>query len=159
PLYLDQARAACALPVLRKDFIVDPWQVWETRAMGADCLLLIVAALSDAQMEELSAAAREAGLDVLVEVHDEQELERSLPLGWRLMGINNRDLRAFETRLETSLQLSRQMPDDRIVISESGIHGPEDVARLRAADIHAYLVGEAFMRADSPGQALAELIR
>lgn len=156
--YLHQAREACELPVLRKDFIVDPWQVVESRAMGADCLLLIVAALSDAQLQELNAAAAEQQLDVLVEVHDAGELERALELDQTLMGINNRDLRHFETRLETTLELLDYLPDDRIAVSESGIHRPADIARLREAGVHAYLVGEAFMRADSPGAALAELI-
>lgn len=156
--YLRQARAACELPVLRKDFIVDPWQVVESRAMGADCLLLIVAALSDAQLQELNAAAAEHQLDVLVEVHDARELERALELDQPLMGINNRDLRYFETRLETTLELLDYLPNDRIAVSESGIHRPADIARLREAGVHAYLVGEAFMRADSPGAALAELI-
>lgn len=156
--YLSQARGACSLPVLRKDFMIDPWQVVESRAMGADCILLIAAALSDAQMEELAAAAREQSLDVLVEVHDEAELERSLALGLSLVGINNRDLRHFETRLETTLDLLPRIPADRTVVSESGIHRPEDVARLREAGVHAYLVGEAFMRQPSPGQALSDLL-
>lgn len=157
--FLRAAREACALPVLRKDFIIDPWQVVETRAMGADCLLLIAAALSDMQMSELASAASEQGLDVLVEVHDGDELERALRLDLKLMGINNRDLRQFETRLETTLDLLERVPDDRIVVSESGIHQREDIARLQAAGVHAYLVGEAFMRAPDPGVALADLLR
>lgn len=156
--YLRDARAAGSLPVLRKDFMIDPWQIVESRAMGADCVLLIAAALSDEQMGELSSAAAEQGLDVLVEVHDEQELERSLDLGLTLLGVNNRDLRHFETRLETTLDLLPRIPADRIVVSESGIHRPADVARLRDAGVHAYLVGEAFMRQPSPGRALAALI-
>jgi len=156
--YLQQARQACDLPVLRKDFIIDPWQVVETRAMSADCLLLIVAALSDAQLEELSAAATEVGLDVLVEVHDGKELERALKLDLTLIGINNRDLRYFETRLETTLDLLTMIPDDRVVVSESGLNTRKDVQRLRQAGVHSYLIGEAFMRADSPGAALSELL-
>jgi len=157
--YLRQARSACDLPVLRKDFMIDPWQIIESRAMGADCVLLIAAILSDAQMQELEGAAEKAGLDVLVEVHDGQELQRALALKTPLLGINNRNLRTFETRLETTLDLLAEIPDERIVVSESGIHRPEDVALLRRSGVHAYLVGEAFMRAESPGQALSELIR
>lgn len=157
PADLEQARAACRLPVLRKDFLVDPWQVLESRAMGADCILLIVAALEDGRMQELAAAARELGLDVLVEVHDRAEMERALALDTPLIGINNRDLRRFETRLETSLELATMIPGDRIAISESGIHTPADLARLADGGIHACLVGEAFMRAEEPGTALREL--
>jgi indole-3-glycerol phosphate synthase len=156
--YLQQARAACELPVLRKDFVVDPYQVYEARAIGADCILLIVAALDDAALLELSLLAAELDLDVLCEVHDAQELERALALPVPLIGVNNRDLRTFETSLDTSLALkSRMGDDDRVLVAESGIHMREDVARLRAADIHAFLVGEAFMRAADPGQALERL--
>jgi indole-3-glycerol phosphate synthase len=156
--YLQQARAACELPVLRKDFVVDPYQVYEARAIGADCILLIVAALDDAALLELSLLAAELDLDVLCEVHDAQELERALALPVPLIGVNNRDLRTFETSLDTSLALkSRMGDDDRVLVAESGIHTREDVARLRAADIHAFLVGEAFMRAADPGQALERL--
>jgi len=155
--YLQQARAACDLPVLRKDFTVDAYQVLEARALGADAVLLIVAALSDAQLRELSQAAMECGLDVLVEVHDRAELERALNLPTPLIGINNRDLHTFETRLETTLDLLPHIPADRLVITESGIHTVADVALMRAANVHAFLVGEAFMRADDPGAKLREL--
>jgi indole-3-glycerol phosphate synthase len=155
--YLAQARGACALPVLRKDFVVDPWQVWESRVLGADCILLIVAALDDGPLAELAGTAAEAGLDVLVEVHDGEELERALRLDTPLVGVNNRDLRTFETRLETSLELRPRIPAERLAIAESGIHTTADVARLRAGDVHAFLVGEAFMRAEDPGAALAAL--
>ena len=155
--YLQEARAACELPVLRKDFLVDPWQVWEARALGADCILLIVAALDDDTMLRLSETAEEAGLDVLVEVHDGDELERALALPTPLVGINNRDLRTFETSLDVSLDLHARMPEGRLTVAESGIHTADDVARLRSAGIHAFLVGEAFMRAADPGKALAEL--
>ena len=155
--YLQQARAACALPVIRKEFIVDPYQVVEARAIGADCILLIAAALSDAQMAELTAAAAALQLDVLIEVHDAEELHRVLPLGLKLVGINNRNLRTFETRLETTLDLLAEIPSDRIVVTESGILQSADVTRMRAADVHAFLVGEAFMRAPEPGARLAEL--
>lgn len=152
--YLIDARAACTLPVLRKDFIVDPWQVWETRAMGSDALLLIVAALDDAQLAELSALGRELGLSVLVEVHDALELDRALAVPGDLIGINNRDLHRFVTDLDTSLRLAPRVPEDRLVISESGIHGPQDLSRLRGGGIGAFLIGEAFMRAAEPGQVL-----
>ena len=155
--YLEQARAACTLPVLRKDFTVDPSQVVEARALGADCILLIVAALDDARLTELAALAARLGMDVLVEVHDAAELERALKLDTALLGINNRNLRTFETRLDTTLDLLARIPDDRIVVTESGIHTPADVARLRAAGVHAFLVGEAFMRAADPGAKLKEL--
>jgi indole-3-glycerol phosphate synthase len=155
--HLQQARAACALPVLRKDFTVDGYQVYEARAIGADAILLIVAALSDARMRELATLATEFGMDVLVEVHDETELERALALETPLIGINNRDLRTFRTTLETTLRLLRKVPSGRIVVTESGIHAPEDVARLRAQGVHAFLVGEAFMKAEDPGARLAEL--
>lgn len=155
--YLQQARAACALPVLRKDFILDPYQVYEARAIDADCILLIVAALADAQMAELAELAEQLGMDVLVEVHDAEELERALKLPCRMLGINNRNLRTFETRLETTLELLNQIPSDRLVVTESGIHAPTDVALMREHRVNVFLVGEAFMRADDPGQRLAEL--
>lgn len=155
--YLQQARAACDLPVIRKDFTVDPYQVVEARAIGADAILLIVAALGDEQMRELAHAADEAGLDVLVEVHDRAELERALELDTSLVGINNRDLHSFDMRLETTLELLPHIPADRVVITESGIHTPADVALMREHDVHAFLVGEAFMRALEPGERLREL--
>ncbi len=155
--YLQQARAAVALPVLRKDFMVDVYQVYEARAMGADCILLIAACLDDGQMAELEACALGLGLDVLVEVHDGAELERALRLKTPLLGINNRNLRSFEVTLETTLGLLGQVPADRLLVTESGILAPADVARMRAAQVHAFLVGEAFMRAPDPGQALAAL--
>lgn len=155
--YLKQARAACSLPVIRKDFIIDRYQIDEARAMGADCVLLIVAALGDAQLADLYGYAVGLGLDVLVEVHDAEELQRSLPLGATLVGINNRDLRTFATSLNTTIDLLGQIPDDRIVVTESGIHGPEDVALMRQHNVNAFLVGEAFMRAEEPGQKLREL--
>lgn len=157
PEYLQQARAACALPVLRKDFIVDPYQVAEAAAMGADCILLIVAALSDTQMVALEDAARGYGLDVLVEVHDGDELQRALALRTPLLGINNRNLRTFETRLETTLALLDGIPPGRVVVTESGILARSDVQTLRAAGVQAFLVGEAFMRAPDPGVALQSL--
>jgi indole-3-glycerol phosphate synthase len=155
--YLGQARQACRLPVLRKDFTVDPYQVAEARAIGADAVLLIVAALEQGQMLELSQAAREVGVDVLVEVHDRGELERALELDTPLLGINNRDLHTFDMRLETTFELLPFIPPDRMVVTESGIHTREDVALMRERDVHAFLVGEAFMRADEPGEKLAEL--
>ena len=155
--YLQQARAACALPVLRKDFVIDPYQVHEARGLGADCILLIVAALDDALLGDLAGLAQHLGMDVLVEVHDAAELERALSLHVPLIGINNRNLRTFETRLETTLDLLIKIPADRIVVTESGIHVRDDVARMRAAGVHAFLVGEAFMRAPDPGAKLAEL--
>ncbi|MEO3690125.1 indole-3-glycerol phosphate synthase TrpC [Roseateles paludis] len=155
--YLQQARAACALPVLRKDFMVDEYQVMEAGAMGADCILLIAACLDDAQMADLEAAAFALGLDVLVEVHDGVELDRALRLKTPLVGINNRNLRTFEVTLDTTLGLLERVPADRLLVTESGILGPADVARMRAADVNAFLVGEAFMRAADPGAALATL--
>ncbi len=155
--HMQQARAACQLPVLRKDFTLDPYQVFEARAAGADCILLIAAALEDARMQELEAAAGEAGLAVLVEVHDAAELDRALKLRTPLLGINNRNLRTFETRLETTLELAVKVPQDRIIITESGILTREDVQRLRAGRIGCFLVGEAFMRAADPGAELARL--
>lgn len=156
-VYLQQARAACDLPVLRKDFTLDPYQVVEARALGADAILLIAAALSDAQMQELSDTAREAGLDVLVEVHNRAELERALALPTPLVGINNRDLRNFETSLQTTLDLLPHIPADRTVITESGIHTTADVMLMRDNAVHGFLVGEAFMRAEEPGERLRAL--
>ena len=155
--YLRAARNAVSLPVLRKDFIVDPWQVFETRAMGADAILLIVAALSDAQMDELYHAAQQAGCDVLVEVHSGEELERAMKLNVEVVGINNRDLRTFETRLDTTLELAPQVPADHLVVTESGIHTRADVRLMRDNGIHGFLVGEAFMREEDPGAALKKL--
>src|SRR5512140_2987848 len=155
--YLKQARASCDLPVLRKDFIVDPYQVYESRVVGADCVLLIAACLSDQQMAELEGIARSLDMAVLVEVHDRAELERALKLKTPLLGINNRDLRSFEVRLETTLGLLPLVPPDRLLVTESGILAQSDVARMREAGVHAFLVGEAFMRAEDPGAALAGL--
>ena len=155
--YLQQARAACALPVLRKDFTIDPYQVHEARALGADCILLIVAALSDEQLAELSGIAMQLDLDVLVEVHDIDELERAIQVPAPLLGINNRSLRTFEVSLQTTLSLQRAVPADRRLVTESGIHGTDDVARMRAAGVEAFLVGEAFMREPDPGAALQRL--
>ena len=155
--YLEQARAVCALPVLRKDFVVDPYQVYEARALGADCILLIVAALDDSALLELSLLASELDIDVLAEVHDAVELERALNLPVRLIGVNNRDLRSFATRLDTTLALRTRVPAERLLVSESGIRTPADVALLRAAGVQAFLVGEAFMRAADPGAELARL--
>src|SRR5574341_455223 len=151
--YLREARAACALPVLRKDFMVDPYQVFEARVMGADCILLIAACLSDAQMAELEATAQALGMAVLVEVHDGAELQRALRLATPLVGINNRNLRTFDVTLETTLGLLREVPADRLLVTESGILARADVQRMRDANVHAFLVGEAFMRAADPGQA------
>jgi indole-3-glycerol phosphate synthase len=156
--YLQQARSACALPVIRKDFIIDPYQVIEARALDADCILLIAAALGDAQMAELAASARALGLDVLVEVHDEQELERALRLtGSPLLGINNRNLHTFEVSLETTLDLLHLIPAGRLVVTESGILSRADVELMQISDVHAFLVGEVFMRADQPGNELRRL--
>jgi indole-3-glycerol phosphate synthase len=155
--HLVAARAACSLPVLRKDFMIDPYQVFEARAMGADCILLIAAALELPAMLELESAAQALGMAVLVEVHDEKELEAALALRTPLVGINNRNLRTFETRLETTIELRRRVPEGRIVITESGILARADVERLRGEGIGAFLVGEAFMRAGEPGEALARL--
>lgn len=155
--FLQEARAACELPVLRKDFIIDPYQVYESRWIGADGLLLIVAALADAQLRELAQLAAELTLDVLVEVHDPSELERALAVEGALIGINNRNLRTFATRLDTTLSLLSRIPADRTVVTESGIRTPADVALLRSHGVHTFLVGEAFMRAPEPGVKLAEL--
>jgi len=157
--YLEQARAACTLPALRKDFVVDPYQVYEARAIGADCILLIVACLDDGQMAELEAQAHELGMAVLVEVHDGAELDRALRLKTPLVGINNRNLRTFEVTLDTTLGLLKHVPADRLLVTESGVLAKSDVKRLRDANVHAFLVGEAFMRADDPGVALADLFR
>lgn len=156
-LHLGQAREASGLPVLRKDFTIDAYQVYEARALGADCILLIVAALGDAQLNELAALVAHLGMDVLVEVHDAPELERAAHLESPLLGINNRDLRTFETTLDTTLDLLDRIPAGRTVITESGIHTRADVARMRAAGVHGFLVGEAFMRAERPGARLREL--
>ncbi|MBI1395584.1 MAG: indole-3-glycerol phosphate synthase TrpC [Betaproteobacteria bacterium] len=157
PDYLRLAREACSLPVLRKDFTIDTYQVAEARAMGADCILLIVAALEQDAMIELERVALDLGLSVLVEVHDASELERALAMRTPLIGINNRDLRTFNTSLDTTLGLLEAVPADRIVVTESGIHAPEDVARMRRHAVDAFLVGEAFMRAPDPGRELARL--
>lgn len=155
--YLKQARASCSLPVLRKDFIVDAYQVYESRVMGADCILLIASCLDDAQMKAFEALAMSLDMAVLVEVHDEAELARALQLKTPLIGINNRNLKTFEVSLDTTLGLIAKVPTDRLLITESGITTPADVQRMRAAKVNAFLVGEAFMRADDPGIALAEL--
>ncbi|MEI6001864.1 indole-3-glycerol phosphate synthase TrpC [Paraburkholderia bengalensis] len=155
--YLEEARAACALPVLRKDFIVDPYQILEARAMGADAILLIVAALETSQMQDLEAYAHSLGLAVLVEVHDKNELVEALTLKTPLIGVNNRNLRTFETSIDTTLDLLDMMPDDRIVVTESGILSRVDVERMRAMDVNTFLVGEAFMRAEEPGAELARM--
>ena len=151
------ARAACHLPALRKDFMVDPYQVLQARAWGADCILLIVAALTDAQMQELESAALEHGMDVLIETHDRQEMERALRCKSPLMGINNRNLRTFETSLSITLDMIDMVPSDRIIVTESGIHTTADVALMRNAGVETFLVGEAFMRASSPGAQLKTL--
>lgn len=157
--YLQQARNACSLPVLRKDFMIDPYQVYEARAIGADCILLIVAALTDKQLHELNDLAQQLGMDVLVEVHDAAELQRALALNTTLVGINNRDLRSFTTSLDTTLNLLATIPDDRIVVTESGIHTPQDVKLMRDNGVNAFLVGEAFMVAEDPGDKLHELFK
>lgn len=157
PEYLQAARAACELPVLRKDFIVDPWQVFEARCMGADAILLIAAALDLVTMRDLEAVAVSMGMGVLVEVHDADELETALRLETPLIGINNRNLRTFEVSLQTTLDLLGQLPEDRIVVTESGILAPADVALMRAGGVNAFLVGEAFMRAEDPGEGLRAL--
>jgi indole-3-glycerol phosphate synthase len=155
--FLKQARASCDLPVLRKDFMIDPYQIYEARAMGADAVLLIAACLDDAQMADMEAVARSLDMAALVEVHDRAELDRALKLKTRLVGINNRNLKTFEVSLQTTLDMLPDVPADRLLITESGIQTPEDVRRMREAQVHAFLVGEAFMRADEPGEALAKL--
>jgi len=155
--YLQQARAACSLPVLRKDFVVDAWQLHEARMLGADCVLLIAAALDDVQLAEFAYIADELGMDVLVEVHDLDELERALPVPARLLGINNRNLRTFEVSLQNTLDLKDMVPADRVLVTESGILAPADVALMREAGVNAFLVGEAFMRQPDPGTALRDL--
>jgi len=155
--YLKAARAACALPVIRKDFLIDPYQVVEARAMGADCILLIAACLGDGQMSELEEAAIEQGLDVLVEVHDGAELDRALRLKTPLVGVNNRNLRTFEVTLQATLDLMGGVPRERLLVTESGILAQADVTKMRSAGVHAFLVGEAFMRAPDPGVALEAL--
>ena len=155
--YLVLARQACSLPVLRKDFMVDPWQIHQSRAIGADCVLLIVAALQRDQLQELAGLAGEIGLDVLVEVHDETELENALSTQAGLLGVNNRDLHTFTTDLGTSERLRPMVPADRTMVTESGIHSLQDVARMQSSKINAFLVGEAFMRSEDPGAALQKL--
>ena len=157
PEYLQRARTVCELPVIRKDFIVDPYQVYEARAMEADCILLIVACLDDVQMKGLNDLAMELGMDVLIEVHDREELERALKVGNPMVGINNRNLRTFEVSLQTTLDLLEAIPDDKLVITESGILERKDVALMREHGVNGFLVGEAFMRARDPGARLAEL--
>ena len=158
-LYLQEARNACQLPVLRKDFVIDPYQIYEARLINADAILLIVACLSDRQLSEFTLLAHELELDVLVEVHDAEELQRALNLPTKLLGINNRNLRTFETTLNTTISLLDQIPDDKIVVTESAIHLPEDVTLMRQHSVNAFLVGESFMRADQPGEKLAELFK
>jgi len=155
--YLIQARNACELPVLRKDFIIDQYQVYEARTMGADCILLIVAALDNSQLSDLYSLSSELGMDTLIEVHDKEELERALNINPKLIGVNNRDLRTFDTKLETTLELLPNIPDDCITITESGIHAKEDVLLMQRNDVNSFLVGEAFMRASDPGKALKQL--
>ncbi len=155
--YLKQARASCQLPVLRKDFMVDPYQIYESRAMGADAVLLIAACLDDAQLRDMEAIAHSLYMAVLVEVHDAAELDRALALKAPLLGINNRNLRTFDVSLDTTLDLMARVPPDKLLITESGIHGREDVLRLQAAGVHGFLVGEAFMRAPDPGVAMAQM--
>jgi indole-3-glycerol phosphate synthase len=157
PDYLKQARAACAIPALRKDFMIDPYQVYQARSWGADCILLIVAALDHGLMRELEACAHEIGMDVLVEVHDADELDAALMLKTALLGINNRNLRTFETTLDTTINLLPRIPEDKLVITESAIRTRDDVQRMRDHAVHAFLVGEAFMRAQDPGADLAQL--
>lgn len=155
--FLQQARNACSLPVIRKDFIIDPYQVLEARAINADCILLIVAALDDDSLQQLVTQAHDLQMDVLMEVHDEAELERALTTDARLIGINNRNLRTFETSLSTTIDMLDRIPDERIVVTESGIHTKQDVQLMRDHNVHTFLVGEAFMKADDPGEKLAEL--
>jgi len=155
--YLIEARAACELPVIRKDFIIDPYQVYEARAMGADCILLIVAALDDASLHGLLAQANQLGMDVLMEVHDEDEMRRALETDCELIGVNNRNLRTFETSLDTTLRMQTMVPANRLLVTESGIHTKDDVTMMRENQVNAFLVGEAFMKVDEPGEKLAEL--
>jgi indole-3-glycerol phosphate synthase len=155
--FLQQARNATKLPALRKDFTIDPYQIWEARALGADCILLIVAALEETQLRELNACAIEAGLDVLVEVHNADELQQALRLDNKLIGINNRDLHTFNTTLNTTYELLATIPADRIVVTESGIHSIDDVKAMRGHGVNAFLVGETFMRAEDPGLQLLEM--
>ncbi len=155
--YLQQARAACNLPVLRKDFVIDPYQVFEARALDADCILLIVAALDDSKLNELLSLAQQLGMDALVEVHDADEMARALATPAPLIGVNNRDLRSFETSLETTFDLMQNFPQERLLVTESGIHSIDDVALMRGRGVHTFLVGEAFMRAEQPGEKLSEL--
>jgi len=155
---LQDARNACSLPVIRKDFAIDAYQVYEARTLGADCILLIVAALGDAQLQELTQLAHELGMDVLVEVHDREELQHAMSLNTRLIGINNRNLHTFETRLETTIDLLPYISGNRIVVTESGIHTPSDMAFMRENGVNAFLIGEVFMRAEDPGKKLEELI-
>jgi len=156
-VYLQMARERCPLPVLRKDFMIDPYQIYEARALGADCILLIVAALEDGQMNELADTAEQLGMDVLVEVHDAEEMQRALKLETKLVGINNRNLRTFETALQTTLDLKEMLPEDRLIVTESGIHTQEDVKLMMNNGIYTFLIGEAFMRAEFPGQKMREL--
>ncbi|MDP3876368.1 MAG: indole-3-glycerol phosphate synthase TrpC [Methylobacter sp.] len=156
-VYLQMVRERCPLPVLRKDFMIDPYQIYEARALGADCILLIVSALDDGLMHELSDVATKLGMDVLVEVHDAEELQRALTLDTKLIGINNRNLRTFETSLQTTLDLKAAIPADRIIITESGIHSHEDVQLMLDNEVYTFLVGEVFMRAESPGQKMKTL--
>jgi indole-3-glycerol phosphate synthase len=156
-VYLPMVRERCPLPVLRKDFMIDVYQIYQSRALGADCILLIVAALADAQMLELAQTATKLGMDILVEVHNQKELERSLQLESPLLGINNRNLHTFETSLQTTISLKSLVPSDRIIITESGIHSLDDVQLMQNHGIYGFLVGEAFMRATSPGQKMKEL--
>jgi len=157
PEFLQQAREATKLPVIRKDFIIDPYQVYEARAMNADCILLIVSALGDATLNELLALAHHLQMDVLMEVHDRDEMERAIQSGAKLIGVNNRNLRTFDVSLQTTLDMLDMLPDDRILVTESGIHVPEDVKLMRQNGVNSFLVGEAFMRAEEPGEKLAEL--
>ncbi len=157
PEYLMQARESVSLPVIRKDFIIDPYQVYEARAMNADCILLIVSALGDAMLKELLGLAHHLNMDVLMEVHDREEMQRAIQTGAILIGVNNRNLRTFDVSLQTTLDMLDMLPDDRILVTESGIHTPDDVTLMRDNNVNAFLVGEAFMRAEDPGEKLAEL--
>jgi indole-3-glycerol phosphate synthase len=155
--YLGEARNACSLPILRKDFIIDPWQIFESRVMGADCILLIASALEQVQMEDLLGLAKESGMDVLIEVHDEDEMERALRLDHDLIGVNNRNLNTFETSLATSERLKNMLTGDQLLVTESGIRTAGDVKRMRDSGINTFLVGEAFMREKDPGYALKRM--